>query len=103
MMVRAGRWVMSKLHRFFNDDDHRRREIDRLFESLDAASATPHLCSFPAMRGGRRCRHSSRASRCTRRPDGRRQLMMTGVDLLEKLVPLIPPTHANLTRFITAG
>jgi hypothetical protein len=29
--------------------------------------------------------------------------MMTGVDLLEKLVPLIPPTHANLTRFITAG
>jgi hypothetical protein len=26
------------------------------------------LCSFPAMRGGRRCRRSSRASRCTRRP-----------------------------------
>jgi hypothetical protein len=24
---------------------------------------------------------------------------MTGVELLEKLVPLIPPTYANLTRF----
>ena len=35
-------------------------------------------------------------------PDGRRQLVMTGVELLEKLVPLIPPTYANLTRFITA-
>ena len=35
-------------------------------------------------------------------PDGRRQLVMTGVELLEKLVPLIPPTSANLTRFITA-
>jgi hypothetical protein len=34
-------------------------------------------------------------------PDGRRQLVMTGVEL-EKLVPLIPPTYANLTRFITA-
>ena len=32
-------------------------------------------------------------------PDGRRQLLMTGVQLLEKLVPLIPPTYANLTRF----
>ena len=32
-------------------------------------------------------------------PDGRRQLVMTGVELLEKLVPLIPPTYANLTRF----
>jgi hypothetical protein len=31
---------MSTLHRFFNDDDERRREIDRLLESLDAASAT---------------------------------------------------------------
>ena len=35
-------------------------------------------------------------------PDGRRKLVMTGVELLEKLVPLIPPTYANLTRFITA-
>ncbi len=35
-------------------------------------------------------------------PDGRGQLVMTGVELLEKLVPLIPPTYANLTRFITA-
>ena len=32
-------------------------------------------------------------------PDGRRQLVMTGVELLGKLVPLIPPTYANLTRF----
>jgi hypothetical protein len=32
-------------------------------------------------------------------PDGRRKLVMTGVELLEKLVPLIPPTYANLTRF----
>jgi hypothetical protein len=31
----AGRRVMSKQHRFF-DDDERRREIDRLLESLDA-------------------------------------------------------------------
>ncbi len=31
---------MSKLHRFF-DDDERQREVDRLLESLDAASATP--------------------------------------------------------------
>jgi hypothetical protein len=35
-------------------------------------------------------------------PDGRRRLVMTGVELLDKLVPLIPPTYANLTRFITA-
>ena len=66
IMVRAGRRVMLKLHRFFNDDE-RRREIDRLLESLDATSATPQpvsLCSFPAMRGARRCRRSSRASRC---------------------------------------
>ena len=35
-------------------------------------------------------------------PDGRRQLVMTGVELLEKLVPVILPTYANLTRFITA-
>jgi len=27
---------------------------------------------------------------------------MTGVELLEQLVPLIPPVYANLTRFITA-
>ena len=32
-------------------------------------------------------------------PDGRKQLVMTGVELLEKLVPIIPPTYANLTRF----
>ena len=34
--------------------------------------------------------------------DGRRQLVMTGVELLEKLVLVILPTYANLTRFITA-
>jgi hypothetical protein len=32
-------------------------------------------------------------------PAGRRRLVMTGVELLEKLVPLIPPTYANHTRF----
>jgi hypothetical protein len=35
-------------------------------------------------------------------PDGRRRLVMTGAFLLEKLVSLLPPTYANLTRFITA-
>jgi hypothetical protein len=40
-MVRAGRRVISKLRRFFDDDDERQREIDRLLEALDAASATP--------------------------------------------------------------
>jgi hypothetical protein len=34
-------------------------------------------------------------------PDGRRQLVITGAFLLEKLVPLSPPTYANLARFIT--
>ncbi len=47
IMVRAGRRVMSKLPRFFDDDDERRREIDRLLESLDAASATPQPVLFP--------------------------------------------------------
>jgi len=47
IMVRAGRWVMSKLHRFFNDDDERRREIHRILQSLDAASATPQPVLFP--------------------------------------------------------
>jgi len=28
-------------------------------------------------------------------PDGRRQLLMTGVELLEKLMPLIPQQYAN--------
>ena len=46
IMVRAGRRVMSKLHRFF-DDDERRREIDRLLEALDAASATPQPVLLP--------------------------------------------------------
>ena len=32
-------------------------------------------------------------------PDGRSQLVMTGVELLKKLVPLVPPAYANLTRF----
>ena len=35
-------------------------------------------------------------------PDGRRKLVMTGVELREKLLPLISPVYANLTRFITA-
>jgi hypothetical protein len=37
--------IESTLHRFLNDDDERRREIDRLLESLDAASATPQPVS----------------------------------------------------------
>ena len=32
-------------------------------------------------------------------PDGRSELVMTGVELLKKLVPLVPPAYANLTRF----
>jgi hypothetical protein len=36
-------------------------------------------------------------------PGGRWQLVMTGVELLDTPVPLIPPTDANLTRFITAS
>jgi hypothetical protein len=35
-------------------------------------------------------------------PDGHRKLVMTGVERLEKLVPLISPVYANLTRFIAA-
>jgi hypothetical protein len=143
IMVRAGRRVMSKLHRFF-DDDEGRREIDRTLESLDAASATPHPVLFPrdarraplsafiegfslraatrVMASDRRglwrlCAYGARgavaSSRLSELPldgrfaydmkrplqDGRRQLMMTGVELL---VPLIPPTDAILTRFIIA-
>ena len=145
-MMRAGRRVMSKLHRFFDDDDQRRREIDRTIESLDAASATPQPVPFPrdarraplsafiegfslhaatrVMASDRRglwrlCAYGARGALASSRlselldgrfaydmkrplPDGRRQLVMTGVELLEKLVPLIPPTYANLTRFITA-
>lgn len=33
-MVRAGRRVMSKLHRLLNDDE-RQRDIDRLLEALE--------------------------------------------------------------------
>jgi hypothetical protein len=46
-MVRAGRRVMSTPRRFF-DDDERPREIDRLIESLDAASATPQPVLVPS-------------------------------------------------------
>ena len=142
IMVRAGRRVMSTLHRFF-DDDERRREIDRLLQSLDAASATPQPVLFPrdarraplsafiegfslhaatrVMASDRRglwrlCAYGARGAVASSRlselpdgrfaydmkralPDGRRQLVMTGAFLLEKLVPLIPPTYANLTRF----
>ena len=35
-------------------------------------------------------------------PDGRRKIVMTGAFLLEKLVPLISPVYAKLTRFIAA-
>ncbi len=34
-----------------------------------------------------------------RRRPGAARLVMTGVELFEKLVPLIPPTYVNLTRF----
>ena len=142
-MVRAGRRVMSTLHRFFDDDDDRRREIDRLLQSLDAASATPQPVLFPraarraplsafiegfslhaatrVMASDRRglwrlCAYGARGAVASSRlselpdgrfaydmkralPDGRRKLVMTGVELLEKLVALIPPTYANLTRF----
>ena len=151
IMVRAGRRVMSKLHSFFEDDDARRRELDRLLQSLDAASATPQPVLFP--RDARRAPLSAfiegfslhaatpsrtvaavrvwrprrrgvvaleRAARWPLRlpvpmvdtlarvdvkrvlPDGRRKIVMTGAFLLEKLVPLISPVYANLTRFITA-
>jgi len=67
LLVRAGRRVVTLLHRFFSDDDDRRRAIDHLFQSLDAASATPQPALFP--RCERRAPLSaSRASRCTRRP-----------------------------------
>ena len=36
-------------------------------------------------------------------PNGRTHLVMTGVELLQKLTPLIPPPWANLTRFHGAG
>jgi len=39
--------VVTLLHRFFSDDDDRRRAIDHLFQSLDAASATPQPALFP--------------------------------------------------------
>ncbi len=52
ILVRAGRRVVALLHRFVDDNDDRRREIDRLLESLDAASATPQPSLFP--RDGRR-------------------------------------------------
>jgi hypothetical protein len=32
-------------------------------------------------------------------PDGRRHLVMTGIELLRKLTPLIPPPWSNLTRY----
>jgi hypothetical protein len=52
ILVRAGRRVVALLHRFFDDNDDRRREIDRLLEPLDSASATPQPSLFP--RDGRR-------------------------------------------------
>ena len=65
IMVRAGRRVMSKLHRFFDDDDQRRREIDRLLQSLDAASVTPQPVLSPRVaRRAPLSAFSSRASRC---------------------------------------
>jgi Putative transposase len=117
LLTCAGR-VVALLHRFF-DDDGRRREIDCLLESLDAASATPHpaLFSRTARRAPlaafiegyslhaatrvmasdhrglwRLCAYGARGAL----PDGRRQLVMTGVELLEKLVPLIPPLKGAL-------
>ena len=67
-MVRAGRRVISKLRRFFDDDDERQREIDRLLEALDAASVTPQPVLIP--RDARRAPLSAfiEASRCMRRP-----------------------------------
>ena len=52
LLVRAGRKVIAMLRRFLDedgDDDSRRREIDRLLASLDAASATPLPSLFRCM------------------------------------------------------
>jgi hypothetical protein len=145
LLLRAGRKVIAVLQRSFNEhnDDSRRREVDRLLASLDAASATPSPALFPrtdrraplsafidgfslhaatrVMASDRRglwrlCAYGARGAVASSRlselsdgrfaydmkralPDGRHRLVMTGVELLEKLVPLIPPTYANLTRF----
>ncbi len=144
LLLRAGRKVIAVLQRSFNEhnDDSRRREVDRLLASLDAASATPSPALFPrtdrraplsafidgfslhaatrVMASDRRglwrlCAYGARGAVASRLselsdgrfaydmkralPDGRHRLVMTGVELLEKLVPLIPPTYANLTRF----
>jgi hypothetical protein len=114
IMVRASRRVMSKRHSFFEDDDERRREIDRLLQSLDAASATllPVLFARDARRAPlsafiegfslhaatrvmasdrrglwRLCAYGARGAVKRALPDGRRQLVMTGAFLLEKIVP----------------
>lgn len=46
LLVRAGRRVIALLRRFFVDDDDRRREIDRVLQALDAASASPPPALF---------------------------------------------------------
>ena len=101
--------------------DARRAPLSAFIEGFSLHTATRvmasdrrglwRLCAYGA-RGARGALASSRLSELLewrfaydmKRPlqDGRRQLVMTGVELLEKLVPLIPPTYANLTRFITA-
>ena len=145
LLVRAGRRVIALLRRFFVDDDDRRREIDRVLQALDAASASPPPALFQVPSPQRRaslsafiegfslhaatrvpasdrrglwrlCAYGARGAIALSRlselkdgrfaydmkrtlPDGRQRLVMNGVELLKKLVPLIPPTYANLTRF----
>ena len=143
ILMRAGRRVLALLQRFFDNDDERRREIDQVLQSLDAASATPIPALFPQPRRNtplsafiegfslhaatrvlasdrrglqRLCAYGARGALALSRlselpdgrfaydmkrslPDGRSRLVMTGVELLKKLVPLVPPTYANLTRF----
>ena len=65
IMVRAGRRVMSKLSRFFSTTTTIAGARLTASSNFSMRRRPPlSLCSFPAMRGGRRCRRSSRASRC---------------------------------------
>jgi hypothetical protein len=143
ILLRAGRRVIALLSRFFADDDDRRREVDRLLQILDTASATPQPSLFPRTPGRaalsafiegfslhaatrvpasdrrglwRLCAYGARGAIASSKlselpdgrfawdikrplPDGRSRIVMTGVELIERIVPLIPPVYANLTRF----
>ena len=94
--------------------DARRAPLSAFIEGFSLHAATRvmasdrrglwRLCAYGA-RGARGALASSRLSELLewrfaydmKRPlqDGRRQLVMTGVELLEKLVPLIPPSRPS--------